>query len=142
MVRAAIGFVARSGPSSQQDRWEENAGINPFTLAVAISALIAAAPWLSDEEGSYVSALANDWNDRIESWCYVKGTPLAKQCGVSGYYIRIAPPGDIANLDAPLELKNRQGQMIAPSALVSMDFSYLVRLGLRHAGDPRVGGNR
>jgi glucoamylase len=138
MVRAAIGFVARSGPSSQQDRWEESTGINPFTVAVAISALIAAAPWLSTEEAALATSLANDWNDRIESWCYVTGTSLARQCGVSGHYIRIAPPGDGTDLDALLELKNRQGETIAASALVSMDFSYLVRLGLRKATDSRV----
>ena len=32
------------GPSSPQDRWEENPGVSPFTLAAAISALVAAAP--------------------------------------------------------------------------------------------------
>ena len=42
MVRAAVGFIVRTGPSSEQDRWEENPGVSPFTLAVAISALIAA----------------------------------------------------------------------------------------------------
>ena len=138
MVRAAIGFVARSGPSSQQDRWEESAGINPFTLAVAISALIAAAPWLSPEEKAFAVSLANDWNERIESWCYVSGTSLARECEVHGYYIRIAPPGCGGDLSALLELKNRQGERIAASALVSMDFSYLVRLGLRKATDPRI----
>ena len=138
MVQAAIGFVVRSGPGSQQDRWEENAGINPFTLAVAISALIAAIPWLSMEERALAISLANDWNERIESWCYVTATPLAQECGVAGYYIRIAPPGSGGNLDVPVELKNRQGEKIAASALVSMDFSYLVRLGLRQATDPRI----
>lgn len=138
MVRSAVGFVLRSGPSSEQDRWEENAGINPFTIAVAISALIAAAPWLSPPEKALATSMANDWNDRIESWCYVTGTPLARECGVSGYYIRIAPPGDYGNRDAMLELKNRQGERIAASALVSMDFSYLVRLGLRTATDSRI----
>jgi glucoamylase len=138
MVRAAVGFIVRSGPSTDQDRWEESAGINPFTVAVAISALIAASPWLSSEEAAYATALANDWNERIESWCYVTDTELAQQCSVKGYYIRIAPPGNDGNLDAPLELKNRQGQTIAASALVSMDFSYLVRLGLRSARDARI----
>jgi glucoamylase len=138
MIRAAVGFIARSGPATDQDRWEESAGINPFTLAVAISALIAAAPWLSAEEAAYTTALADDWNDRIESWCYVTGTPLAQQCGVTGYYIRVAPPGNNGNLDTLLELRNREGETIAASALVSMDFSYLVRLGLRNSLDPRV----
>lgn len=138
MVRAAVGFIVRSGPGTDQDRWEESAGISPFTVAVAISALIAASPWLSSEEAAYATALANDWNERIESWCYVTDTELARQCGVKGYYIRIAPPGNDGNLDAPLELKNRQGQTIAASALVSMDFSYLVRLGLRSARDSHI----
>jgi len=138
MVRAAIRFIARSGPATDQDRWEENAGINPFTIAVAIGALIAAAPWLSLEEADYSCSLANDWNDRIESWCYVSDTPLARRCAVNGYYIRILPPGSAGNPDAPLEIRNRQGETIAASALVSTDFSYLVRLGLRKADDARI----
>ena len=31
MVRRALGFIARSGPVSPQDRWEENSGVNAFT---------------------------------------------------------------------------------------------------------------
>src|SRR5436190_22813250 len=41
MVRRALGYIARTGPSSQQDRWEENEGINSFTLAVTIAAFVA-----------------------------------------------------------------------------------------------------
>ena len=37
-----------------------------------------------------------------------------------------------------MQLRNRQGEAILASALVSLDFSYLVRLGLRSAHDPRV----
>ena len=43
MVRRALGYIARTGPSSGQDRWEENEGINAFTLAVCIAALVAGA---------------------------------------------------------------------------------------------------
>ena len=35
-------------------------------------------------------------------------------------------------------LRNRQGETIAASCLVALDFSWLVRLGLRKATDPRV----
>ncbi len=138
MVRAAVGFIARSGPSSQQDRWEENSGFNPFTLAVAVSALIAAAPWLTVAEADYATSLANDWNDRIESWCYVEDTPLARRCGVRGYYVRIAPSGRAGAATEIVPLRNRGGQTVAAAELVSLDFSYLVRLGLRAAGDRRV----
>jgi glucoamylase len=135
MVRAAVGFIVRSGPSSDQDRWEENPGINPFTVAVVIAALIAAAPWLTPDERTYAAAIADDWNDRLESWCYVQDTPLAHQVGVTGYYVRISPSGQSGGR---ITLRNRHGETVAAAALVSMDFSYLVRLGLRDAHDPRV----
>jgi glucoamylase len=138
MVRAAVGFIAHSGPASPQDRWEENPGVSPFTLAVAISALVAAAPWLTADERAYALSLADDWNDRLESWCYVRDTALARQHGVHGYYVRIASPDPSGHIDGSVQLRNRQGERIEATTLVSMDFSYLVRLGLRSANDARV----
>jgi glucoamylase len=138
MVRAAVGFILRTGPASEQDRWEENPGVSPFTVSVAISALIAAAPWLDDAEYAYAESLADDWNERLESWCYVQNTPLARQIGVTGYYVRIAERGDAGDEGATVRLRNCSGEPILASALVSLDFSYLVRLGLRRASDPRV----
>ena len=41
MVRNAVSFIIRNGPVTQQDRWEEDAGYSPFTLAAEISALLA-----------------------------------------------------------------------------------------------------
>jgi glucoamylase len=138
MVRAAIGFIVRTGPSSEQDRWEENPGVSPFTVAVAVSALIAAAPWLTPPERAYAESLADDWNERLEAWCYVARTPLARNLGVAGYYVRIAHPHKSGDLGGRVQLRNRNGEQIVASALVSLDFSYLVRLGLRDARDPRV----
>src|SRR5204863_8243166 len=46
MVRRALGYIARTGPSSGQDRWEETEGINAFTSAVTIAALVAGAALL------------------------------------------------------------------------------------------------
>lgn len=138
MVRTAMGFLARSGPASSQDRWEENPGVSPFTLAAAIAALVAAGPWLEPEERSYALALADDWNERLESWCYVEDTELAARIGVRGYYVRIAPPHRAGTDGSRVELRNRDGETITASALVSLDFSYLVRLGIRSGLDPRV----
>jgi glucoamylase len=139
MARAAIGFIARTGPTSPQDRWEENPGVSPFTLAVAIAALVAATPWLDPAQRRYALALADDWNERLESWCYVEDTPLAREVGVRGYYVRIAPLGPSGpRTSEVLQLRNRDGESLAASALVSLDFSYLVRLGLRHPLDPRI----
>jgi glucoamylase len=138
MVRRAVSFVARSGPTSEQDRWEESPGTNPFTLAVAIAALVEGAAWLEPTEREYALSLADDWNERLESFCYVTGTPLAKSRGVSGYYVRLAAPEKDGGVTGRVHLSNRKGQTIPASALVSMDFSYLTRLGLRDASDPRI----
>lgn len=138
MVRAAVGFIVRTGPSSEQDRWEENPGVSPFTLAAALSALIAAGPWLTPSERAYTERLADDWNERLESWCYVKDSDLAKELGISGYYVRIARIHRSHDWTGRVHLCNRDGEVIPASALVSLDFSYLVRLGLRRADDPRI----
>lgn len=138
MVRAAVGFIARTGPASPQDRWEENPGLSPFTLAVAIAALVAAVPWLKLEERRYALELADDWNERLESWCYVEDSALAREVGVAGHYVRIAPVRDANSAGFDVEIRNRHGQMANASVLVGLDFSYLVRLGLREALDSRV----
>jgi glucoamylase len=96
MVRNAASFILRNGPVTQQDRWEEDAGYSPFTLAAEISALLAAAD-IADLTGhsDAVSTLrdaADVWNDNIERWVYATGGDLAQQVGVEGYYVRIAPP--------------------------------------------------
>ena len=43
MVRRAAVFLARNGPVSPQDRWEEQPGYAPFTIATQIAALLVAA---------------------------------------------------------------------------------------------------
>ena len=138
MVRRAIASIARNGPASEQDRWEENPGISAFTVATVIAALVAAAPWLDDQARDYALDLADDWNERIEEWCYVVGTPMARQAGVAGYYVRIAPPHKDGGATGRIVLRNRNGETIEASCLVAMDFSWLVRLGLRQATDARV----
>ena len=138
MVRAAVASIARNGPTSEQDRWEENPGISAFTVAIAIAALAAAAPWLDAAARDYALDLADDWNERIEQWCYVAETPMAESIGVDGYYVRIAPLQMDGGLTGRVMLRNRNGETIEASCLVAMDFSWLVRLGLRDASDKRV----
>jgi glucoamylase len=147
MVRRAIGFLLRNGPVTQEDRWEEDPGYSPFTLAVEISALLAGAE-LAEKMGEgeiarYLEETADSWNENIERWIYVQDTDLAKKVGVEGYYVRIAPP-DTADGASPssgfVPIKNRPpGQTSQPAAnIVSPDALALVRFGLRQADDPRI----
>ncbi|MEJ2678600.1 MAG: glycoside hydrolase family 15 protein, partial [Gemmatimonadota bacterium] len=147
MVRAAAGFLARTGPVTGQDRWEEDAGYSPFTLAAEIAGLLAAAE-MADLNGegdiaAYLRETADVWNDGIERWTYAVDSPLARQVGVEGNYVRIAP-ADTADASTPLQgyvpVKNRPpGESTEPAALlVSADALALVRFGLRAADDPHI----
>ena len=55
LVERAAKFIVRNGPVTQQDRWEEDAGYSPFTLAVEIAGLLAAAD-LGDAVGEKEAA--------------------------------------------------------------------------------------
>src|SRR3954471_5974212 len=147
MVRGAAGFIARNGPVTQQDRWEEDAGYSPFTLAVEIAGLLAAADLAEAVKESaiatYLRDLADTWNDNIERWTYSTNGGLARQIGVDGYYVRIAPP-DTDCAASPTEgfvpIKNRPpGQdREQASHVISPDALALVRFGLRAADDPKI----
>ena len=43
MVKRAAAFLVRNGPVTEQDRWEANPGYSPYTMAVEVAALLAAA---------------------------------------------------------------------------------------------------
>lgn len=147
MVRKAAGFIVRNGPVTQQDRWEEDGGYSPFTLAVQVAALLAAAD-IADlvrrsEAATYLRDTADNWNDNIERWTYATDTLLARQIGVEGYYVRIAPlETDVAAspLQGFVPIKNRPPDASIQEAthVISPDSLSLVRFGLRAPDDPRV----
>jgi glucoamylase len=148
MVKRACAFIINNGPSTGQDRWEENSGYTPATIAVEIAGLLAAAD-LADRMGAPEAAsllrdTADAWNADIESWLYVTGTDLAKTCGVTGYYLRLVSEGDHDLSAAPahgrVAVRNRPAgeAEIATDELVGPDALALVRFGLRAADDPRI----
>jgi glucoamylase len=147
LVRRAAGFIVCNGPVTQQDRWEEDAGYSPFTLAVEIAGLLAAAD-LADAMGeprtaAFLRETSDTWNDSIERWTYATNSALARQVGVEGYYVRIAPPEQdcaASPLEGFVPIKNRppgQGSDAA-NHLISPDALALVRFGLRAPDDPRI----
>ncbi len=147
MVLKAAAFVVRNGPRTKQDRWEENAGYTPFTLAVAIASLLAAAEIAEalevDGAPAFFRDTADAWNEQIEDWIYVRDTPLARQAGVAGYYIRIAPESPETDGPDPhgqVQVRNHEAGTgaVSADALVSTDALALVRFGLRAPNDPRI----
>jgi glucoamylase len=121
MVRQAAGFLARNGPDSPQDRWEEQPGYAAFTMAAEIAALLAAADLAETASravaAEYLRETADAWTAGIDRWLYAQGTELAHRHGVDGYYARAAGPAAL---------------------MVDLDALALVRFGLRAADDRRI----
>jgi glucoamylase len=147
MVFRAAAYVVQNGPVTQEDRWEEDAGYSPFTLAAEIAALLAAAD-LADTNGeglaaTYLRETADNWNACVDRWTYVAETDWARQFSVEGYYVRIAPT-EVLDAASPAQgfvpIKNRPPSEDGKSAdhLVSPDMLALVRFGLRAPDDPRI----
>jgi len=142
MVRRALGFIARTGPATEQDRWEESTGINAFTLALCIAALVAGADLLAPPASDWALELADFWNSNIERWTSVTGTALAKRLGVSGYYVLVLPVQILARPEIfhqVVPIHNRaEGGGVSGDELVGTEFLQLVRFGLRSPGDPLI----
>jgi glucoamylase len=147
MVRQAAGYLARNGPVSPQDRWEEDPGYSPFTVGAEIAALLAAADLadLNHEAGSaaYLREIADVWQVSIDRWMYASDTEWCRKFNVAGYYERIAEmPGasDGAHFQDAVHVKNvaLAEDMRLASHLVSPDALALVRFGVRSADDPRM----
>jgi glucoamylase len=145
MVHKAASFIATNGPVTQQDRWEEDGGYSPFTLAAEISALLIAAELANSvgksEPAEFLRQMADTWNDNIERWTYAENTDLGRQLGVTGYYVRIAPldgDGSASPLQGFVPIKNRATSDTPAVEIVSPDALALVRFGLRAPDDPRI----
>lgn len=147
MVRRAATYIVQNGPATQQDRWEEDGGYAPFTLAAQIAALLAAADLADLEEqpqlAVYWRETADYWNSNIEDWTYVSNTALARRLDIDGYYVRISSsdggeePSPLASVVIIRNLSERQSSHAA-AEVISTDALALVRFGLRSAHDPRI----
>jgi len=147
MVSRAAAYIVANGPVTQQDRWEEDGGYSPFTLASEIAGLLVAADLAArvghPDRAQFLREIADTWNDNIERWTYAVNTDLARQIGVEGYYVRITP-ADGDGVASPLQgfvpIKNRavSRASVPTEELVSPDALALVRFGLRAYDDPRI----
>jgi glucoamylase len=142
MVDRALAFIALNGPATAQDRWEETGGINTFTLAAAIAALVCGAELMDGESQSDILLLADDWNSRIEEWCTGLDPDLAARFNVGPYYMRAAPIEIVENrsaIDDPVPVRNHLGEfLVRADTLIATDFLQLVRFGLRLPDDPAI----
>ncbi len=147
MVRAGAAYIIKRGPASPQERWEEDAGISPSTLAAEIAALVCAAEIASargDEQTTRLCLKTADyWAANIERWTYTTRGTLG---GCNEYYVRLdtLDPETLETDDDPntgvLHINNIPAEESGFPVYDIIDggFLELVRYGLRAATDEHI----
>ena len=135
-VKRAADFLVGRGPSTPQERWEEESGYSPSTIAAEIAGLVAAAD-LARQAGDAASATlylatADHWRSQVKDQTFTTTGPL----GDGRYFERIDDNGN-PNDGHPLDLNNGGGTHDERS-IVDAGFLDLVRLGVLPANDPDV----
>ncbi len=134
-IKPAADFIVRKGPSTEQERWEEESGYSPSTIAAEIAGLVCAAH-IARLNGKTTSASlylnkADEWALEVERWTATTNGPHAK----GKYYLRLTQ-GD-PNAPAKLEI-NSNGGVYDQREIVDAGFLELVRLGIKRADDPAI----
>jgi len=137
-VRRSADYVARNGPATTQERWEEESGYSPSSIAAEIAGL-ACAGKLAIETGHDADALvwlglADWWTNGVEGWTATStGT---ERHGNTPYYVRVTRDGDP---DAGRErtLANG-GPTLDERTVIDPGFLELVRLGIKPPDDPVI----
>lgn len=137
LVKPAADLLREKGPRTPQERWEENGGYSPATLAAVVAGLFCAAD-LAERAGDLEGAAAylaqaEEWNAQIENWTLTTSGPL----GDGRYYLRITQ-GD-PNSAETITIGNGGG-VHDQRLIVDQSFLELVRLGVRPPDAPAIVG--
>lgn len=145
LVSLSARYLTLHGPVTPQDRWEENAGYSPSTLATVIAALVCAAEFARDRKEYAAADFLLDYADwlvaHLEDWMVTKQGELV--AGKPRHYLRITPADPANPVAAPdpdhaeIQLANGGGRHPARN-VIGGDFLHLVRLGIRAADDPVI----
>jgi glucan 1,4-alpha-glucosidase len=134
-IKPAANFVASHGPSFGVERWEEQGGFSPSTIAAEIAGLVAAAD-LADANHDTASAnvwrgVADDFQRSIKGWTVTTTGPFAPR-----YFIRLSKTGD-PNAAISYNLGNG-GPTVDQRSVIDAGFLELARLGELSATDPDI----
>jgi glucoamylase len=142
--RAAAHLILQ-GPVTAQERWEENSGYSPSTLATVIASLVCAAEFAEESGDAATADLILAYADwlvaHLQEWTVTTGGELVE--GFPRHYIRINPtdaqaPDPHADPNTTMLTVANGGGRHPARNVVSGDFLHLVRYGICAADDPTV----
>src|SRR4051812_2817804 len=137
-IQKAADFIVANGPKTGQERWENQDGYSPNTIATEIAGLVCAAD-IARRNGASAKAVtylatADDWQRRVEAMTATSNGPLSDK----PYYLRItkdANPNDGSTYDLG---DNYSPNPVDERRVVDNSFLGLVLFGAKKWNDPTV----
>ncbi|WP_439662171.1 glycoside hydrolase family 15 protein [Lentzea sp. HUAS TT2] len=122
-------------PFSEQERWENQDGYSPATIASVVAGLVCFADLLQrngENADRYLKA-ADEWQRKAEGWTATKTGPYEPK----PYYLRLTKDGQ-PDQGTKYNLGDNNPTDIDQRAVVDPSFLELVRLGVKRADDPVI----
>jgi glucoamylase len=127
-------------PFTQQERWEEQEGYSPSTIAAVVAGLVSAADLAKlagdDKSAERYLAAADKYSNQLEAFTFTTEGVLNEAPNNGRYYLRAnrnTDPNDRG------DLLDRNGRgVLKESEIIDGGFLELVRYGVRAADDPHV----
>lgn len=135
-VKSAANYIVSHGPSTGQERWEENSGYSPSTIAAEIAGLVCAADLArvngdTTDENAWNNT-ADYWEGMVQNWTFTTSGSL----GGGYYFVRITPNGN-PNDGSTINIANGGGTW-PEASVVDAGFLELVRQGVMAANSPYI----
>jgi glucoamylase len=136
-IKPATDFLVANGPADGVERWEEQGGFSPSTMADEVAGLVAAAA-IARVQGDTASqrlflATADDFRTLILATTVTSDGPLSSQ----PYFIRLSKNGD-PNSAYDYTLGNGDPASYDQRSVIDQGFLELTRLGELPASSPLI----
>jgi glucoamylase len=137
-VRAAADYVVANGPDTGQERWENQSGWSPNTIATEIAGLICAAD-IARRNGDAAraqtyEAMADEWQRMVEEWTATDNSPYYSP---TPHYLRVTKDAN-PNDGSTYNLGDNFPRPVDEREIVDQSFLGLVLFGVKPHDDPTV----
>jgi glucoamylase len=136
-VKPAAVYLVAHGPVTPQERWENQGGYSPATIAAEIAGLVSAAQ-IARRNGDAVSAgkylaSADAWQKHVQGWTATINGPYLPR----PYYLRLTKDGN-PNAATAYNIGDSGPDNVDQRDVVDPSFLELVRLGIEPGSDPVI----
>jgi glucoamylase len=155
-IKLTANYIYTNGPWTQEERWEENSGYSPSTIAAEVAGLVDAAQIALANNDTVDAAnwltAADYWQQNVTAWTYTTQGCLNvnSNCNSTSMYMRINTsgaqggglpggwnPSGYPNPNMSIGIGNNGGGHRAID-IVDGGFLELVRMGVKRPNDPTI----